>query len=51
MGDANRNLGARGWWYLLPLVQLVAVLRVPFYNSVEPMWRLGTGIGPRPMAY
>jgi len=24
------------WWYLLLLIQFVAVLWVPFYNSVEP---------------
>ncbi len=26
----------RGWWYLLLLIPFVAVLWVPFYNSVEP---------------
>jgi Protein of unknown function (DUF3311) len=25
-------------WYLLLLVQFIAVLWVPFYNSVEPSW-------------
>jgi Protein of unknown function (DUF3311) len=39
MDDSNHNLGARRWWYLLLLVQFVAVLWVPFYNSVEPMWQ------------
>lgn len=24
------------WWYLLLLIQVVAALWVPFYNSVEP---------------
>ena len=24
------------WWYLLFLVQFIAVLWVPFYNSAEP---------------
>jgi len=34
--DGDRN--SRGWsyWYLLLLVQFVAVLWVPFYNSAEP---------------
>ena len=33
-GDPN----SRGWsyWYLLLLIQFVAVLWVPFYNSAEP---------------
>jgi hypothetical protein len=26
------------WWYLLFLVEFVAVLWPPFYNSVEPKW-------------
>jgi hypothetical protein len=26
------------WWYLLLLVQFVAVLWPPFYNRVEPAW-------------
>ncbi|HET7758025.1 MAG TPA: DUF3311 domain-containing protein [Steroidobacteraceae bacterium] len=26
------------WWYLLFLVQFVAVLWPPFYNEVEPTW-------------
>ena len=26
------------WWYLLFLIQFVAVLWPPFYNSVEPSW-------------
>ena len=26
------------WWYLLFVVQFVAVLWPPFYNSVEPSW-------------
>jgi hypothetical protein len=35
---ANDHDGARdwSWWYLLLLVQFVAVLWVPFYNSAEP---------------
>jgi uncharacterized protein DUF3311 len=26
------------WWYLLLVVQFIAVLWPPFYNSVEPSW-------------
>jgi hypothetical protein len=26
------------WWYLLFVVQLVAVLWPPFYNKAEPAW-------------
>jgi Protein of unknown function (DUF3311) len=26
------------WWYLLLLVQFVAVLCPPFYNAAEPYW-------------
>ena len=26
------------WWYLLFLVQFVAVLWPPFYNRAEPAW-------------
>jgi hypothetical protein len=26
------------WWYLLFLVQCVAVLWPPFYNKAEPSW-------------
>jgi hypothetical protein len=26
------------WWYLLFLVQFVAVLWPPFYNRAEPSW-------------
>jgi hypothetical protein len=27
------------WWYLLFVVECVAVLWPPFYNSVEPRWQ------------
>ena len=30
--------GGWSWWYLLFVVQFVAVLWPPFYNSVEPRW-------------
>jgi hypothetical protein len=26
------------WWYLLLLVQFIAVLWPPFYNTAEPAW-------------
>jgi hypothetical protein len=26
------------WWYLLFIIQFVAVLWPPFYNKVEPAW-------------
>jgi hypothetical protein len=26
------------WWYLLFIIQFVAVLWPPFYNTVEPSW-------------
>jgi Protein of unknown function (DUF3311) len=26
------------WWYLLLIIQFVAVLWPPFYNSAEPSW-------------
>jgi hypothetical protein len=26
------------WWYLLFVIQFVAVLWPPFYNSIEPSW-------------
>ena len=26
------------WWYLLLIIQFVAVLWPPFYNSIEPSW-------------
>jgi hypothetical protein len=37
VNEQNRN-GKWSWWYLLFLVQFVAVLWVPFYNSAEPYW-------------
>jgi len=27
------------WWYLLFLVQIIAVIWPPFYNKVEPAWQ------------
>ena len=35
--DAQRQrASAWSWWYLLFVIQFVAVLWPPFYNSVEP---------------
>ena len=38
--DTNRRHAHSGWswWYLLFVIQFVAVLWPPFYNSVEPSW-------------
>jgi hypothetical protein len=39
MNASNKHRGERStwsWWYLLFLVQFVAVLWPPFYNRVEP---------------
>jgi hypothetical protein len=38
MTGSSTKSGARRWWYLLFVVQFVAVLWPPFYNSVEPRW-------------
>lgn len=35
----DRKRHGWSWWYLLLLVQFVATLWVPFYNSVEPAWQ------------
>jgi hypothetical protein len=41
---SQRNSGQQGagpkwsWWYLLFVVQLVAVVWPPFYNKIEPTW-------------
>ena len=34
----NRN-GKWSWWYLLFLIQIAAVVWVPFFNSAEPYWK------------
>jgi hypothetical protein len=34
----KKQPAAWSWWYLLLVVQFVAALWVPFYNSVEPTW-------------
>ena len=38
MSDLRSARGGWRWWYLLFLVQFVAVLWPPFYNRVEPTW-------------
>jgi hypothetical protein len=34
----KKRRGGFSLWYLLFLVQLVAVLWTPFYNRIEPKW-------------
>ena len=39
--NANRQRASSSgwsWWYLLFLIQFVAVLWPPFYNTAEPSW-------------
>jgi hypothetical protein len=36
MLEPNKKRGGWSWWYLLLLVQFVAVLWPPFYNRAEP---------------
>jgi hypothetical protein len=36
MNPSGKTGRGPSWWYLLLVVQFVAVLWVPFYNSVEP---------------
>jgi hypothetical protein len=38
MREPTRQPREWSWWYLLLLVQFVAVLWVPFYNRAEPSW-------------
>lgn len=38
MNGQGERRGAWRWWYLLLLIQLVAVLWPPFYNKAEPSW-------------
>lgn len=37
MDDANKTRRGWSWWYLLLLVQFIAVLWPPFYNKLEPV--------------
>ncbi len=34
--DRQQNRAGWSWWYLLFLIQFVAVLWPPFYNNAEP---------------
>jgi Protein of unknown function (DUF3311) len=38
VNERPKRSGKRSWWYLLFLVQFIAVLWVPFYNSATPYW-------------
>jgi hypothetical protein len=41
---SQRDSGQQGdapkwsWWYLLFLIQLLAIVWPPFYNKIEPTW-------------
>jgi hypothetical protein len=38
--NTGREVGRTGWswWYLLFVIQFIASLWPPFYNSIEPSW-------------
>ena len=36
MDDQDRKRSLWSWWYLLLLIQIVAVLWPPFYNKLQP---------------
>ena len=36
MFEPTKKRGGWSWWYLLLLIQFVAVLWPPFYNKAEP---------------
>jgi len=38
MTGVNKKHRGWSWWYLLFVVQYVAVLWPPFYNSAAPYW-------------
>ena len=38
MSASRKERRRWSWWYLLLLVQFVAVLWPPFYNREEPAW-------------
>ena len=38
MRDTEHNGTGWSWWYLLFIIQFVAVLWPPFYNQAEPSW-------------
>ncbi len=38
MDDQGGKPVGWSWWYLLFLVQIIAVIWPPFYNKAEPSW-------------
>lgn len=38
MNEVRKFRSGWSWWYLLFVVQFVAVLFPNFYNSIEPQW-------------
>ncbi|MCK9908682.1 DUF3311 domain-containing protein [Microbacteriaceae bacterium K1510] len=38
MDQNSERRPAWSWWYLLFLIQFIAVLWPPFYNRLEPSW-------------
>jgi hypothetical protein len=38
MSGIRRKRGGWSWWYMLFLIQFVAVLWPPFYNKAAPYW-------------
>jgi len=38
MARRSERRSAGSWWYLLFVIQFIAVLWPPFYNKVDPSW-------------
>jgi len=38
MDERTHEHSGWSWWYLLLIIQFVAVLWPPFYNAAEPAW-------------
>jgi hypothetical protein len=38
MGERSEKRAGWSWWYLLFVIQFIAVLWPPFYNKIEPSW-------------
>lgn len=38
MNEPSERRAGWSWWYLLFLVQVIAVIWPPFYNKAEPSW-------------
>jgi Protein of unknown function (DUF3311) len=38
MDQHNGRQSGWSWWYLLLLIQFIAILWVPFYNTASPAW-------------